>query len=492
MPLTRERITASWTDLPSAARRVLLVDLLSTAGSGIVMPFLAIYAGRVRDLGPTVGAIVVTALATGCLPANLIAGAAADRYGARRVLVAGWTVAAIGDLFLLRSAHVQTVLAAAVLIGFGVGTSYPATSTLLAEVTPPPQRSLVFATQYGLSNVGFSIGIGISALIVTEPGLHRFQALYTVDAVTFLLAGLILIRATLPVGDSLQDADPGPGGSAPIAGAGLETGSVEEAGAALVTDAVLATDGVLATDAVLETGSVVGTGADPGTGSDSETGPGLGAAVGSADLAGGYRAVFRDSAFRWLCLVQVFLVIFGYAQFEAALPLYLSRPHGLQPSAIALVFVANTIFVALAALPAGRLGPRFSPVRLITAGAVCFATCWLLLWRSQGSGWPSVGIAISAVLVMGVGEVLLAPAVGPLVNQLSPPELRGRYNALSALILSVGTIIGPGVVAILYTGASAGPLFVVLTGGCLVAALLTSRRLTPARVGRGPILQPLE
>jgi len=413
MPSTRERITTSWTDLPLAARRVLFVDLLSTAGSGIVLPFLAIYASRVRDLGPAVGAAAVAAIAGGSLPANLLAGAAADRYGARRVLVTGWVVAAVGDLCLMNSTQGPTVLASAVLIGLGVGAAYPATSTLLAEVTPPAQRSLVFSIQYGLSNVGLSIGIGVSAVIVTEPTLVRFQTLYTVDAVTFLLAGLVLIRADLP--RLVTDADPEP-----------------------------------------RTESNIGT--------------------------GGYRRVAEDGAFRWLCLVQVLLVVFGYAQFHAALPLYLSRPDGLEPSMIAVVFIANTIFVALAALPAGRLAHRIPPLRLITAGAVCFAVCWLLLWQSRDSSWPAVGIAIAAAVVMGLGEVLLAPAVGPLVNQLSPAELRGRYNALNALILSVGTIIGPGVVALLYSGASAGPLFVVLTGGCLAAALLTTRRLTPERV----------
>jgi MFS family permease len=399
---------------------VLFADLLSTAGSGIVLPFLAIYAGRVRDLGPTVGAAAVAAIAVGSLPANLLAGAAADRFGARRVLITGWILAAAGDLVLLRSGHAATVLAAAVLIGLGVGSAYPATSTLLAEVTPARQRSLVFALQYGLSNVGLSLGIGASAVIVAVPDLHRFQLIYLVDAATFLIAATVLVRAAALA--PVVDEDPGR-----IAG-----------------------------------GS-----------------------------PGGYRKVASDNAFRWLCLVQVLLVVFGYAQFHAALPLYLSRPDGLAPSLIAVVFIANTVFVALTALPAGRLAQRILPLRLITAGAICFALSWLLLWQSRGANWPSVALAIGAAVVMGLGEILLAPAVGPLVNQLSPDELRGRYNALNALILSVGTIIGPGLVALLNTGASAGPLFLVLTAGCLTAALLTSRRLAPERVRGGDQPRPV-
>jgi MFS family permease len=425
MPSTRERVRASWIDLPAAARQVLFADLVSTAGSGIVLPFLAIYVGRVRDLGPSVGAAAVAAIAVGCLPANLIAGAAADRYGARHVLVTGWVVAAAGDLCLLGSAHWATLLAAAVLIGLGVGTAYPATSTLLAEVTPPEQRSLVFATQYGLSNVGLSLGIGVSAVIVAVPELNRFQALYAVDAVTFLVAGAVLLRADLPrLAPGDLDPEPPP---EPLADLSRD---------------------------------------------HARLGAGWGA---------GYRRVAADAAFRWLCLVQILLVVFGYAQFHAALPIYLSRPHGLDPSMIALVFIANTGFVALVALPAGRLGHRFSRPRLIAAGAACFAACWLLLWLARGSGWPSVSLAIASAIVMGLGEVLLAPSVGPLVNQLSPADLRGRYNAVNALILSVGSILGPGLVAILYTGSTATPLFAVLIGGCLAAALLATRPPYPVR-----------
>jgi len=450
MPSLRERLLASYGALPVAARQVLFADLLSTVGSGIALPFLAIYVGRVRGLGPAAGAVAVAAIAAGSLPANLIAGATADRYGARHILVTGWVIAAGGDVVLLRSAHGPTLLAAAVLIGLGVGTAYPATSTLLAEVTLPPHRPLVFATQYGLSNVGLSLGLGISAVIVAEPDLIRFQIVYALDALTFLLAGAVLLRPVL---------------ARPV-----------------LPQTILLRGGIPALLPGPDAEAALGPTSEPSAGPTG--GPAPGPAAGPAAGPTGYRRVAADSAFRWLCLVQFLLVVFGYAQFHAALPIYLSRPHGLAPSLIAVVFIANTGFVALAALPAGKLAPRFPQLVLITTGAACFAACWLLLWRSRGSGWPAVGLALGAVMVMGLGEVLLASSVGPLVNQLSPADLRGRYNALNALVLSLGSIIGPGLVAVLYTGSSATGLFVVLTCGCLTAVLLTTGRLAPERIRR--------
>lgn len=55
-----------------------------------------------------------------------------------------------------------------------------------------------------------------------------------------------------------------------------------------------------------------------------------------------------------------------------------------------------------------------------------------------------------------------------------------------ALPLSAGTIIGPGLVAVLYSGSTAGPLFVVLAGGCLAAAVLTQRLASAIRPERAP------
>ena len=91
---------------------------------------------------------------------------------------------------------------------------------------------------------------------------------------------------------------------------------------------------------------------------------------------------------------------------------------------------------------------------------------------------------MASAIALGLGEVLLAPSVGPLVNELAPAQLRGRYNAVNAVNLSLGTIIGPALVAVLYTGSGAAWLFAALIAGCLGAAALSARKLTtPVRAG---------
>jgi MFS family permease len=75
---------------------------------------------------------------------------------------------------------------------------------------------------------------------------------------------------------------------------------------------------------------------------------------------------------------------------------------------------------------------------------------------------------------MGFAECLLAPALGPMVNDLAPTALRGRYNAADAFTLSIGTIIGPALTAALIAGPTT-QLFAVLTLGCCIAAILASQ-----------------
>jgi len=198
---------------------------------------------------------------------------------------------------------------------------------------------------------------------------------------------------------------------------------------------------------------------------------------------GRYRQVFADRRFRRYALISSLLVVCGYVQFHAALPIFLSRPGGLPPASVALVFAANTITVAVAALPVALAVGRLSYTTLLAAGATAFAASWILLAESALGGTLTACVAAA---VMGLAETLLAPALGPLLNDLAPNHLRGRYNGADALILSTGSIIGPPLAAALYHGGSSLGLFGFLVGGCTSAALVTLSSRTALRAP-GPV-----
>jgi MFS family permease len=388
-------------------RRVLGVHLINTLGSGLVLPFLAIYAARMNGGNSATGSLALVALAAGSLLANSIAGQASDHFGPRRVLRLGWLTNAAGNVCLVASHTRGQLLGSSALIGIGAGLAYPALRTLLATVTPEDEQPIAFSAEHAVLNIGFSTGALIAALVVGAASLAQLRVVYLLDALSFLV-----VATVLP--------------SVPHRPCAPPPHRVPR----------------------------------------------------SARETRGYRAVFADRAFRRLCTIQLLLVIFGYAQFSAALPLWLSRPGGIATRSVALVIAANTLCVSIAALPIANATRKCPRRILVAAGAATFASSWLILALSGTTHGPySILIAAGAAAVMGLAECLLAPAVGPIVNELAPETLRGRYNAADAFTLSIGTIVGPTLTAALIGGPTS-QLFAVLIVGCLGAAVLAHQSLS--------------
>jgi MFS family permease len=80
-----------------------------------------------------------------------------------------------------------------------------------------------------------------------------------------------------------------------------------------------------------------------------------------------------------------------------------------------------------------------------------------------------------------------APITPAIVNDLAPPELRGRYNTTVSMTWGVSLIIGP-LVASLLIGAGLSALWIaVIVGGSVPAAVMAARlrhHLTPEQDGR--------
>ena len=94
-------------------------------------------------------------------------------------------------------------------------------------------------------------------------------------------------------------------------------------------------------------------------------------------------------------------------------------------------------------------------------------------------------VLIAATMIFGVGETLQGPTQAPLVADLAPERLRGRYFALGSMSWSAGSILGPAVGGALldWHPLAVWPLAAAV---CLVAAAgcLALERSLPARVRR--------
>ncbi|MFI8829291.1 MFS transporter [Streptomyces sp. NPDC053431] len=167
-------------------------DALSAVGTGLTLPFLMVYLHAVRGLGLDVAGVATAMVAFAGLVGNPLGGAWVDRSGPRRVLAAGWVVAACGACGLALASQPWQAFAAAAVSGLGAAMALPAQDALLARLVPEQGRSGVFAMRHAMLNLGLAVG-GLSAawlVDVARPG--SFVLLYLLDAASFVLAVALL------------------------------------------------------------------------------------------------------------------------------------------------------------------------------------------------------------------------------------------------------------------------------------------------------------
>ena len=194
--------------LPRAVWAVELGGVINAFGNGFVYPFLFIYLHNVRGFALGVSGLIVATNAGVALLVGAPGGAAADRFGAKRTLVASLALLTVSfALFpLVRAPWHAFALSA--LVGLANGVFWPSYHTLLAAITPPERRHAGYALQRVSTNLGFGIGGAVAGLIAATSRPGTFTALLLIDAATYaaFLALLAVVPATAsqasePAGD---------------------------------------------------------------------------------------------------------------------------------------------------------------------------------------------------------------------------------------------------------------------------------------------------
>jgi MFS family permease len=178
----------------------------------------------------------------------------------------------------------------------------------------------------------------------------------------------------------------------------------------------------------------------------------------------------------------------GYAQFGVAFPAYAMGPGALGSSALALAFTANTVTIVAVQLPMYKLLERASRSRALALAGGIWTIAWLMALSAgqAGGGTTAATGFVLAMVLFGLGETILAPTLGPLVNDLAPDALRGRYNGAAAMASTGGFIIGPIAAGAALDAGHGGALLAGLAAACALAvhAALQLEQHLPARASR--------
>src|SRR5881397_3602336 len=349
------RVFAFWrTGLP---RPVLVLqggNALNYFGTGLILPFEIIYLHAVRGFSTaTAGLVLATVMGTAAV-VTLPSGALLDRFSAKRILIAGNVVNALGygGLAFVDRPWQGFVCSAVGGAGFGfVGT---AGQVLTLTLVPAEQRAASTALRRVAGNFGLGLGATVAGLIVaaTDHHLHAFQALYLFDAVTFVNFALVMI---------------------------------------------------------------------------------------------------------------------GGAFFSYVLPPFAAAHTPVGPVGIGVVVFINTFFIVVAQVPATRVVARMRRTHALFATSAIFAVGLLavLLATLTHSTLAATTVLAGVAIVIAVAECGQFIVLGPLVAEIAPPHLLGRYMSLYQLSFMAGVALGPAVGGVLL-GTSPD---IIWWGGALALAL---------------------
>jgi MFS family permease len=194
------------------------------------------------------------------------------------------------------------------------------------------------------------------------------------------------------------------------------------------------------------------------------------AAARASAVGGGFRAVARDRRFLIVIAVNIVLIIVGYALYSNILPPFAIAHTRAGPAGIGIMKLANTLFIVIAQIPATRVVKRMRRAQAFAAASALWVIALLgvlpatLIHSELGATALLAGVAI----VFAIGECIHGVVLGPLVADLAPPHLLGRYMSMYALMATGGLALGPAIGGVvLATSPDA-----VWWGGALVAAVI--------------------
>ncbi len=209
--------------LPKPLYTLFIITVVNSMGI-FVFPFLTLYLTSRLGMSQTEAGTFLFIISMLYIPGNFIGGKLADRFGRKKIMVAGQVVSAalfIPCGFAGFSAIVPYLVLASV---FFDGITDPARSAMMTDLTTPENRRTAFSLQYLGHNLGFAVGSLIAGFLFE----HASSWLFWGNAIAALVAISILglrVPETKPTQEQID--------------ATIGTGSTEEAHTGTLVQALM-------------------------------------------------------------------------------------------------------------------------------------------------------------------------------------------------------------------------------------------------------------
>jgi len=151
----------------------------------------------------------------------------------------------------------------------------------------------------------------------------------------------------------------------------------------------------------------------------------------------GYRRVFRDTPFVLFIGVSVMMTLV-YMNMNTSLGVYLRDYKGLPELGYGTLLSINAIIVVVLQFWVTRKLEKFKPLTMMAAGTFLYAIGFAMYGVVSG-----FVLFVTAMVIITIGEMVVAPFQQSIVASYAPENMRGRYMAVSGLTWSVAFTVGP-------------------------------------------------
>lgn len=151
----------------------------------------------------------------------------------------------------------------------------------------------------------------------------------------------------------------------------------------------------------------------------------------------GYKGVLHNRPFMLFLLFSLISTLV-YTQMYSSLSVFLRDVHMVPEQGFGMIMSINAGLVVLFQFPVTRRIKHIPSLQVMAAGAILYAVGFGM-YGFVGS----YGLFVLAMVVITVGEMLVAPTGEALAASFAPEDMRGRYMAVMGFSWMIPSAVGP-------------------------------------------------